>query len=177
MMAIQNCKRFHNKGILYLIPKPPQMDPTPFQKELWSETLWKNLTNFLWIVFKHKILTCENLTKKGHEGPSWCCICKHQHDTMDHMLGSCELSHIVWNKITISLNINKRAYEEIIQTLRKCPKICLQSQFMNELCILTWMLLLWAIQKEWNQCILKKIIELYIESRYFSIRNLKKLYL
>ena len=55
-----------------------------------KESIWKNVWNsdglpkiifFCWLLVHRKILTAENLRKKGIEGPSQCIMCKKAEET------------------------------------------------------------------------------------------------
>ena len=50
---------------------------------------------FVWTVALGKILTCDNLVKRGYTKVSWCCICRCNGETMDHLLTHCNVAYVV----------------------------------------------------------------------------------
>jgi hypothetical protein len=44
---------------------------------------------FMWLVHHKKILTWDNIRKRGILGPSICQLCKAEEETMEHILNSC----------------------------------------------------------------------------------------
>ena len=51
------------------------------EKKCWWLTIWKTTVPAkakltLWIEIKNKMLTLENLMKRGWEGPRWCVFCQ-----------------------------------------------------------------------------------------------------
>ena len=60
---------------------------------------------FFWLSLLNKINTCDNLTKKGWIGPSWCCLCKSALESVDHLFHSCSFTRKVTALIKSSLDI------------------------------------------------------------------------
>ena len=61
---------------------------------------------FIWTAAWGKILTCDNLMRKGYVLASWCCMCRCSRETMDHLLLHCKVAREVWNFIFQSLGIS-----------------------------------------------------------------------
>jgi hypothetical protein len=46
-----------------------------------------------------KILTLDNLCKKNIIVTEWCCMCKHNGKSIDHLLLHCEVAIEVWSMV------------------------------------------------------------------------------
>ena len=50
----------------------------------------KKVSFFLWTTTLGKILTLDNLTKRGFSLVNWCCMCRSNAETVDHLLIHCD---------------------------------------------------------------------------------------
>lgn len=66
-------------------------------QQLWSHQGWMKIKLFMWLVHHKKILTWDNITKKGVIGPSRCQLCEAQEETMEHILNSCTFTTWLWD--------------------------------------------------------------------------------
>ena len=64
--------------------------------KLWNMGLWPKITLFLWLLVKGRILTWENLRRRGMTGPLRCVICNEAEETMDHLLNQCKWAKGMW---------------------------------------------------------------------------------
>ena len=44
-------------------------------KKIWAANLWPKVALFVWLVVRERILTCDNLRKRGVQVPSQCYFC------------------------------------------------------------------------------------------------------
>eukprot|EP00253_Pinus_taeda_P033272 PITA_33272 len=58
-------------------------------KEIWDNPHWIKVKLFKWLVHQGKILTWDNLRKRGFVGPSRCHLCGQQEETTNHLLNRC----------------------------------------------------------------------------------------
>ena len=62
---------------------------------LWNKSLPKKITCFIWLAVRDKILTWENLQKRGKSGPGICLLFKAENETVGHLFTQC----VVWNSV------------------------------------------------------------------------------
>ena len=60
-------------------------------KIIWGVKALRCISFFTWTAARGKILTCDNLMRRGHVLAGWCCMCKNHWETKDHLLLHCEL--------------------------------------------------------------------------------------
>jgi hypothetical protein len=66
----------------------------PGKAEGWRIQLWKwscplKIKLFLWLLLENKILTWENLQRRGWYGPGICCLCGTNEESSQHVFVSC----------------------------------------------------------------------------------------
>ena len=76
----------------------------------WAKLLWKprihlKLKCFLWLCLENKILTWDNLLKRGFTGPGLCLLCKENEETISHLFIHCSFYKSVWVEVCKYLNI------------------------------------------------------------------------
>ena len=54
---------------------------------------------FIWLLMHNKLLTTENLTKRGIEGPSRCALCNADLETTTHLFLQCKVAIQIWRAI------------------------------------------------------------------------------
>jgi hypothetical protein len=59
----------------------------------------KRVAFFMWTVTWGRILTCDNLRRRGFVMVGWCCVCKSVDETMDHLFLHCWVARQLWNCI------------------------------------------------------------------------------
>lgn len=65
----------------------------------WDKTIWKlvlplKIKCFVWLAMWNKILTWDNLCRRGFCGSGWCTLCCSQEESVDHLFSTC---HFIWN--------------------------------------------------------------------------------
>ena len=79
-----------------LLDPEPQAQNNTWQK-LWKYKGWMKIKLFMWLVNHRKILTWDNLKKRGMLGPSRCHLCETQEETIEHLLNSCIFTDMIWD--------------------------------------------------------------------------------
>uniref|UniRef100_A0A2N9H4G3 Reverse transcriptase domain-containing protein n=1 Tax=Fagus sylvatica TaxID=28930 RepID=A0A2N9H4G3_FAGSY len=58
-------------------------------KSVWKVKAPPRVAFFIWSVAWGKILTCDNLMRRGYTMAGWCCMCQCAEETVDHLLIHC----------------------------------------------------------------------------------------
>ena len=61
---------------------------------------------FIWLAVRLRILTWENLQKKGKQGPGICVLCKADEETVEHLFTKCSVWKLVAEQICDHLNLH-----------------------------------------------------------------------
>jgi hypothetical protein len=94
------------------------MPKDPIWTAVWKSKFWPKISTFLWLLLQNKILTWDNLQKRGFIGPSICHLCNQNEETMEHLLNSCAISADIWDHATQHLWRTHRDQGSIINTIR-----------------------------------------------------------
>ena len=86
-------------------------------KSIWGVKAPRCISFFIWIVARGTILTCDNLMRRGHIMAGWCCMCKHNWETGDHLLLHCETASALWSFILQAFRINLVMPAKVIDLL------------------------------------------------------------
>ena len=73
---------------------------TALWKSIWSPFGLPKVIFFSWLLMHQKVLTGENLLRRGFLGPFRCCLCKAESESSDHLFVECVFIHSVW-KLTL----------------------------------------------------------------------------
>eukprot|EP00253_Pinus_taeda_P016469 PITA_16469 len=79
----------------------------PLHKVAWNPECLPKIKFFNWTLLKRKILTAENLRKKGILGPSICCLCRAAEESSNHLFLECSFARNCWKLITSPLSIGE----------------------------------------------------------------------
>ena len=79
------------------------------EKSWWWQGLWKTecpLKTILtfWLAINNRLLTWENLRKRGIQGPGFCILCKQDDELTSRLFGTCSYAGKVWTDVTRSLS-------------------------------------------------------------------------
>jgi hypothetical protein len=61
---------------------------------------------FLWLLIEDKLLTWNNLLKRGWQGPGLCQLCRGNEDFVFHLFVQCPFTCFVWNKIKVHYKLS-----------------------------------------------------------------------
>uniref|UniRef100_A0A2N9EFL4 Reverse transcriptase domain-containing protein n=1 Tax=Fagus sylvatica TaxID=28930 RepID=A0A2N9EFL4_FAGSY len=68
-------------------------------KSIWKAKVPPRVTFFVWTAALGKILTADNLRRRGIPVVSWCCMCKADGETVDHLLLHCSYAKELWDMV------------------------------------------------------------------------------
>jgi hypothetical protein len=65
-------------------------------KGIWKVKASRRVAFFVWTAAWGRILTCDNLRRRGIVLVGWCCLCKCSGETVDHLLLHCSVAAELW---------------------------------------------------------------------------------
>eukprot|EP00253_Pinus_taeda_P032656 PITA_32656 len=78
----------------------------------WKSECIPKVKHLNWTLLKGRILTAENLRKRGIQGPSICCFCKAEEETIQHSFLLCPWVQNCWKQLTSPLEARGR-YDQV----------------------------------------------------------------
>ena len=69
-------------------------------------SLPNKISCFIWLDVRCKILTWENLQRKGKQGPSICIMCKEDNETVEHLFINCTVWKLVAEHVCLHFNLH-----------------------------------------------------------------------
>lgn len=139
----------------HLARELPQIDLDPVWSKLWDRAQWPKIYLFLWLVVRGRILTWENLQKRGFTGPSQCIICRKDREDMAHLLDACPLASMLWDQGAQRFCRLDRVCGSPQATIRSWHPNPFQNPILNRLWLLFSGFLMWLVWKERNAQIFK----------------------
>jgi hypothetical protein len=70
-----------------------------WRRNLWTWDCPMKIKLFFWLVGVNKVLTWENLQKKGWKGPGMCYLCRVKGETSNHIFVTCPFTITVWEEV------------------------------------------------------------------------------
>ena len=116
---------------------------------IWRFKAPPRVVAFGWISLRRRILTLDNLRKRGKIIVNACPMCLEEEETVDHLLLSCKCAIKIWNSV-ISWFGCKWALPELLQQLFEAWKPPIGSKKGKELWKLLFLSAIWHILKERN---------------------------
>jgi hypothetical protein len=77
-----------------------------WRRNLWTWDCPLKVKLFFWLVVENKVLTWENLQKKGWKGPGKCYLCRDKGETSNHIFVTCSFTITVWEEVKKLLKFN-----------------------------------------------------------------------
>jgi hypothetical protein len=66
-------------------------------KSIWSVHVPRRVSFFVWSATWDRILTTDNLMRRGCQLAGWCCLCRCAGETTSHLLLHCSLTNELWS--------------------------------------------------------------------------------
>ena len=119
-------------------------------KKIWTLNLWPKVGLFAWLVVSGRILTCENLWKRGVHGPSQCCLCSQAEETTSHLLDGCPFAAAIWDKGAMGFRKSDRKRAQPARTLTEWNKKTFKNRIIRTIWNALPGMIMWCIWKERN---------------------------
>jgi hypothetical protein len=74
-------------------------------KAIWQVKAPRRVSFFMWSAAWGKILTCDNLMRRGFTMVGWCCMCRAAGETGSHLLVHCTFASNLWNLVLCSFGV------------------------------------------------------------------------
>ena len=88
----------------------------PWQS-IWCVKVPKRVSFFLWTATRGGILTIDNLVKKNLPLVNWCCLCRCDEETVDHLLLHCKFASALWSEVLIMFGVQWVMLDIIVSLL------------------------------------------------------------
>ena len=93
-----------HKKVPHLLAQAQHLhEPTSYQTQfldlLWSFSIPSKIRCFICLVVENRILTWDNLLKRGWKGPGVCVLCRHGEDSVQHLFIDCIMTKRVFSTI------------------------------------------------------------------------------
>jgi hypothetical protein len=107
------------------------------------------VTVFVWSTALGKILTHDNLRKRNAVVIEWCCMCKKNGESIDHLLLHCEVACDLWSYILILFGVEWVMPRTVLKLLTNWGALVGYGR-AKEAWRLASLCLLWCIWRERN---------------------------
>ena len=90
-------------------------------EKVWHLYSIAKINSFIWTLMHNKLLTTENLRKRGIAGPSRCALCNSEAETSNHIFLQCSISLKFWQCV-LPLGFHFRPLGSMAQLLEDWTK-------------------------------------------------------
>lgn len=66
--------------------------------KIWNRVLIPKVNMFFWLAVHNRILTIDNLARRGFMYPNRCELCQKEKESMDHLFIHCSFTWEIWSK-------------------------------------------------------------------------------
>eukprot|EP00253_Pinus_taeda_P017157 PITA_17157 len=124
-------------------------------QSLWMHQGCMKIRLFMWLVQHRKILTWDNIQKRGILGTSRCQLCEAEEETMEHLLSNCIFTSRLWDSFATIFQQSDRDKGIIINTLNNWRRNLSDYEVLGSAWALTPSFIIWNVWKERNNRIFK----------------------
>ena len=117
-----------------------------FNSQVWKTKAPLNVKIFTWLTLHNKIITRENLSKKGWVGPLHCVFSNAHTETFLHLLLHCPFVNTIWNFLTWSTNSELNSFNCVDQVfpLSHADRFHLDQGHWNMLVLALFWVITWT---------------------------------
>jgi ribonuclease HI len=146
---------FNLKEVWHYMTDPDQDDLAQHWDKLWNNPQWPKIKIFQWLILHNRILTWDNLRKRGFTGPSRCHLCQTQEETTNHLLDDCAYTAELWDWAASIFRQSDRIRGNIAATIKLWRENYSDQEKVNLCWTLTPGMIIWSIWKERNRRIFR----------------------
>jgi hypothetical protein len=146
---------FNLKEVWHYMADPDQDDLAQHWDKLWNNPQWPKIKIFQWLILHNRILTWDNLRKRGFTGPSRCHLCQTQEETTNHLLDECAYTAELWDWAASIFRQSDRIRGNIAATIKLWRENYNDQAEVNLCWILTPGMIIWSTWKERNRRIFR----------------------
>jgi len=139
----------------YWVTKEEREEGAVEWKKNWEGKWWPKATIFSWLASRGRILTWDNIQKRGMYGPSMCSLCIKENETQEHLLNKCPYARCLWEEIRVLFGKTKRDPDNIRNTLIQWGKWNFQRKVARRIWNLAVGFVIWSIWRERNRRIFR----------------------
>lgn len=118
--------------------------------QLWAHKLWPKVRFFIWLLLHRRVLTGDQLMKRGFHGPFRCEMCEENVETLNHIFIECTLISELWRRMATLLGLQWSNFLTLDQLWRDWPNQEGVDHFIRQLVWMGSTILLWNIWNERN---------------------------
>ena len=122
---------------------------------IWGVKAPRPISFFIWTAARGKILTYDNLMRRGHVLAGWCCLCKSHWETGDHLLLHCEIASALWVFVSQTFGIHWVIPAKVIDLLFGWHNWF--GRHSSDIWNLVPLCLMWSLWQERNRCIFEDL--------------------
>jgi len=122
--------------------------PDNIQQDLWRHQGWIKIKTFMWLVQHRKILTWDNIRKRGILGPSKFQLCEAQEEMMEHLLNNLIFTSSLWDSFATVFQQTDRDKGRIINTLNKWRRNFSDNEIIASAWAIVPSFIIWNVWKE-----------------------------
>jgi hypothetical protein len=126
-------------------------------KCIWRTQAPRRACFFIWTAAWQKILTCDNLCKRGYYLTSWCCMCRCNGETAEHLLLHCPVAGGLWSWVLKAFGIHWVISGTVAELLFSWWNGL--GRHSSDIWNLVPACLMWSIWKERNQRIFEDVFK------------------
>eukprot|EP00253_Pinus_taeda_P033403 PITA_33403 len=128
-----------------------RVEINPEWKTIWEGKWWPKIALFAWLVGKERILTWDNIQKRGLLGPSKCSLCNKENETQNHILNNCRYAEKMWTETRKLYGKERRDPRDIKSTIFLWNKEKFNCKVIKRAWDLTVGFTIWFLWKERNR--------------------------
>ena len=117
-------------------------------KSVWRSKAPRRVCFFVWSAAWNKILTYDNLMWRGYTLTNWCCMCRCEGESVDHLLIHFHVANVLWHYVFSSFGILWVLPRSVFDLLDGWQNLL--GKHTSEILNMVPLCLMWTLWKERN---------------------------